>query len=161
METAMHELEQKLSMEKQGISQRAEREIKSLRKEWEQEMAALLASIQKECNSIFERSNGKTVAPSPTIGFTSIQKERNDMTTTSPSPTTVCIDHEDEKKWDLLYDTIEHQRSPLTILTSSAQSPPLRVPAAVQSPILFDIDRALDETEAIVRSLVGNSSFGM
>ena len=163
LEQAIRELEQQRSMEKQGMSQRAEIEIKSLRKEWENEMSSLIANIQKECNSVFERSTRKTASPSPASVFKSIQKdcnsvfERSNRTIASPSPTSVCI--HDEKKWDL-YDPIETQRSPLTILTSGG-SPPLSVPASMQSPIISDIDRALDETEAIVRSLVGNNSFGV
>jgi phenylalanyl-tRNA synthetase alpha subunit len=112
-------------LESQLSSERKKNERGLDRKKWKNETNSLLSSIQQECNSIF----------------------RNKMmpVQSSPSPRTV-VDEDDDNEVDLSVVALDQTQD--HVLRTMVDWSPVTSAAAV------DVDQTLDETEAIVRSLM-------
>jgi TolA-binding protein len=142
LEHRIRHLERRIEAEQQSQSVK---EV-SARIEWQQETGQLLQHIQKECNSVFDR-NGKAVrvskSNSPRTVFTdfAFEKENDSYGTVSP--------------WSMSEPSLP-ARAPSTCTVATATS------ATTSSGDMdSELDRALDETEAIVRSLLSNDNYGV
>ena len=116
---------------------------------WEEQTNHLLDSIQKECNLAFDRN--KTASTKSSTG----------------SPRTVLAEFADDEKhverdrfqssWStnttMLYPSTSTSTTMLYPSTSTGTGMSSEVRASPQSYNMSELDRALDETEAIVRSL--------
>jgi Zn-dependent metalloprotease len=135
LEESIRELERSVEAERQNQTGN-----------WEVQTNHLLDSIQKECNLAFDRN--KTASSK------------------SSSPRTVLAEFaDDEKRFER--DQFQSAWSTGTMLYPSASTTSMLHPSASTgmstevgaSPVSYnmsELDRALDETEAIVRSLVGS-----
>lgn len=137
LEESIRELERNLNVEA---------EAKTARQDWEKETNQLLDSIQKDCNLVFDRNKAHTVPSS---------------NTKSTSPRTVFADFaEDEIR--VVESGLQFQSPWPTSKMIHTGLSSVRTEALV-SPLshnISELDRALDETEAIVRSLVSSDYKG-
>jgi len=153
LEGTVRELERKLVIESQKSKLSVEW-MKS-RKQWQKETNSLLASIQEECNAVFSQ---------------------NMVATTSASPRTVAAVDEKESSLAAASSSLQQSSSAVnssSVLDTSTLSnienadpmAPLPTPwnkskqigaktTSYNSPL--DVTQAVDETEALVRSLLGN-----
>ena len=130
---ARKQLEETVGALKQQVAAEKAQAVEAGQHEWEVRKKELLEGIQRECNSLFERSLSTT-------GFT------NARTTARPSlgsPIAATQPYLLQQKVSFDFDEILAAPSPA--LNSSMVSTPSQ------------IDRALEETEAIILSLVGTS----
>jgi HPt (histidine-containing phosphotransfer) domain-containing protein len=130
LEESIRELERNVEVERQNHTDN-----------WEEETNQLLDSIQKECNLAFDRN--KTAA-----SITASTKS-------STSPRTVVVDAfaDDEKRVERDQFQSSWSSSTTMLYPSTSTGMNTEVSASPQSYNMSELDRALDETEAIVRSL--------
>jgi hypothetical protein len=144
LEGQIRELERKLIIEAQ--KSKLSSQWMTSRKQWQEETNTLLSSIQEECNTIFTQN---MVRASTGHGGSSPRSVAIDDTTQS------VIHLEDESKD---YGGCEERFG----ATSSNSFFPIsqRHHLASGDPILYanklDVSHAVDETEALVRSIMGN-----
>jgi hypothetical protein len=138
LEESIRELERNVEAERQNHTSN-----------WEEQTNDLLDSIQKECNLAFGRN--KTASTKSSTG----------------SPRTVLAEFADNEKrverdpfqslWSTRTTTLYPSTSTSTTMlypsTSTGTGMSTEVGASPQSYNMSELDRALDETEAIVRSL--------
>jgi hypothetical protein len=102
------------------------------RRNWQQETNDLLESIQRECNAVFERNK-------------MISSFSHHPSNTSPRSTIVHVLDEDDG------DDNESQQQQPSVVESSLSG---GGSSAVSSSSSDDLNRALDDTEALVMSLL-------
>jgi hypothetical protein len=128
LEESMRELERKVEAEWQNQTGT-----------WEEQTKNLLDSIQKECNLAFDRN--KTVSTT--------------ASTNTSSPRTVLDEFsDDEKRFER--DQFQGSWSNAMLHPSPSTARSTEVGSSPLSYNMSELDRALDETEAIVRSLVSS-----
>lgn len=133
LEGTVRDLERKLVIE--GEKSRLASDYMTSRKKWQDETNNLLASIQEECNTIFDQNMVATESPRTVVAvadessilddLSNIMENINPKTSTKPTP----------KK-----STTWKEAVSFTPFTSS-----------------LEVDKALDETEALVRNLIGKT----
>jgi HPt (histidine-containing phosphotransfer) domain-containing protein len=129
LEESIRELERNVEAERQNHTGN-----------WEEQTNHLLDSIQKECNLAFDRNKAAST---------------NSSTKSSTSPRTVLAEFADEEK-RVERDQFQSSWSTSTttmLYPSTSTGMSTEVGASPQSYNMSELDRALDETEAIVRSL--------
>lgn len=126
---------------------RREREL-SLQKE--DETRLLLASIREECNLAFDRRGVRL--PSTLSGATAASSSATLASSGSKSSSPRSVAFSD----DASPSAVTMMQTPRTRVNSIGTPRATPSPAAWSLPLArIDLDRALDETEALVRSLVG------
>jgi hypothetical protein len=132
LEESMRELERKVEAEWQNQTGT-----------WEEQTKNLLDSIQKECNLAFDRNKTASTTASTAAS------------TNTSSPRTVLDEFSDDEK---RFERDQFQSSWSTSMLHPSPSPAMS-PEVGSSPLSYnmsELDRALAETEAIVRSLVSS-----
>jgi exonuclease VII large subunit len=161
LEWTLRELERQIQVERHEFEHRSERQAAQGRQFFIEETQELLDSLQKELNSAFERKATSVIHTSgnaPTIRRT--HTTTTVATSSQPSPLSSTEEAADEKKWDF-GDFIPYTTASTTANTNllqqqgSLRSRAWKLPSPL-STTHHDIDRALDETEAMVRSLLGD-----
>lgn len=128
LEGTVRELERKLAMESQK-GRLASQHMKT-QKQWQEETNNLIASIQHECNEIFQQ---------------------NLVSTTSDSPRTVMVADDSSILEEL--STFGATKSAGIMKPSTTFKEAMAFTPYKPS---LEVDKALEETEALVRSLMGN-----
>jgi hypothetical protein len=129
LEGTVRELERKLVIERQKSKMSSE--WMTNRKQWQAETNNLIASIQQECNTVFAQNIVRTESP-------------RSVAVSGADESSSMLDDVDLSKIEGTADVYPVHKTPWKRETRTSYKSPL------------DVSQALDETEALVRSLVGN-----
>ena len=137
LEETVRELERRVALEEKRAYS-----LESKQQEWETRTRELLEGIQRECNALFDRTKKTTACEEEQNDASTIMRKHSNTTTMPLSSTDrVPLGHS-KISFDL--EEIQPAATPAVALNSSMISHSSQ------------IDRALEETEALVLSLVGN-----
>jgi hypothetical protein len=114
----------------------------SSRRDWQQETNDLLESIQRECNEVFERNK---------VRASSYSHRRGPTTTTTSSPRSTLLHVLVDENDNMNDDNDDGSSSQPSVVESSLSGGGSSAASASSQ----DLNRALDDTEALIQSLLG------
>ena len=146
-ETARHDSQTKSTLQ--------HRELLKLQSEWQDQTNELLDAIQKECNDVFERNRTQRARTSPrtvAIADLSVFADDNDDAPHDNDPSLPPPEVRNRP----LRGGDETISSPSSESAGQSNCSPSQLRSSLSPPSVgMELDRTLDETEALLRSLMG------